>query len=218
VGPGPAPLTGQAWVRQVAIPGPPRGEWAFVDQPALGPLPEPLVERLRSPGGERGRLRSAVIAPDGKPTGESAPDELYLACLDAAVELVAARLEDETVREEPRSSGIVAMRLRTDGADVMLDIAPAVEEEGWLGRSIRVDLAALRLEGPDWHEPGPPEVEFGDATVTAAGRPVVLPCAVARWPFQRGPGEVVAASLPVSLPSAWLPGVPEPLLRVALRA
>lgn len=190
-------------MRQVALPRPAPGEWAVVNQPPLGPLPDDLAQRLRDPVGEPGALSSMVIGADDEPAGE-APDELYLDCLDAALALVAGRLDNELVREQPRNSGVVALRLRPG----VLEIAPALEEEGWLGRSLRVELDAVRLDG---EEAGEPDVEFGETTVTLAGRAIALPCAHAIWG-----AAATAATVPVTLPKAWLPGVPDQHISVLL--
>jgi hypothetical protein len=222
VGPGPAPLSEQAWVHQLAIARPPAGGWAVVDQPALGPLPEPLAARLRDPEGEPGVLHSTVIGADGQPTGGAAPDDLYLDCLDAATALVAQRLAEDVVVSEPQSSGVLLARLRVEQEDAVLDLGPALDEEGWQRRSIGVDLDGLRLgtrgdgRPPQWMEAEPREVEFGTARVELGGSALALPCASLRWPLPGG--RDVLAALEVTLPSTSLPGVPEPRVRLTLEA
>ena len=131
---------------------------------------------------------------DARPLAGEASAELYDACREAALTLVAERARDEIVAREPRSSGL--MLLRVSAAGDGLDIAPAIDEPAWRGRSIDVHLGS---------DDGAPT--FGTETVTLGAIATVLPCAHLR--FERAVG-----SIPVGLPKLYLPGAPDPLVHL----
>lgn len=176
-------------------------------------------------GPGRDDLASVAFAPGGDAIHGSARADLYDECLARAIELVARRMGEEIVAEDPTSSGLALLRLRSEGECAVLDLAPAVDTGGWRGRTVDVGLEEVALQWPDGRAvAGAPtdgrlEPEFGTATVELAGQRATLPCAHVRYSAAEGsdrPPQV--ASVPVTLPKLWLPGAPDPVLRLRLVA
>jgi hypothetical protein len=190
---GSAPLAHQGWLAQLAMPARHPGDWAAVSSIPLGAMSPELSARLRDPlGAGRPGLGSVAFRADGEALAGEASAELYGACREAALTLVAERARDPIVAREPRDSGLMLLRVSADGHG--LDIAPAIDEPAWRGRAIDVDLGG-----------GAGVPTFGIETVTLGAIATVLPCAHLR--FERAVG-----SIPVTLPKLYLPGVPEPLV------
>jgi hypothetical protein len=192
---GSPPLGHEAWLAQLAIPARHPGDWAAVSSIPLGGMGQELSARLRDPlGPGRPGLGSVAFRADGGALAGEASAELYDACQEAGLMLVAERARDEIVAREPRSSGLMLLRVSADGHG--LDIAPAIDEPAWRGRAIDVHLGS---------DAGVPT--FGAETVTLGAIATVLPCAHLR--FERAVG-----SIPVALPKLYLPGVPDPLVHL----
>jgi hypothetical protein len=222
---GSPPLTNEAWVSQVAVGARQPGGWAAVSASALSSLPEHIAAALIDPiGPSRDDLASVAFAQGGEAIHGSARADLYDACLAGALELVARRMGEEIVAEDPRS-GLALLRLRTEGEDVVLDLAPALDTDGWRGRMVDVGLEEVTLEWPGGRTvptspaDGTLEPAFGTATVELAGQRATLPCAHLRYSAAGGGDRPLqAASVPVTLPKLWLPGAPDPVLRLRLVA
>jgi hypothetical protein len=218
VGPPPAPLTGAPWLHQLAVTRGP-GAWAVASQPSLGPLSEPIAARLSDPFGPAGDVQSAVLGADGVRLSGEAADDLRDQCLEAALELVAGRLAQPI---EPREMGVVLMRLRAGGARASLDIAPAVDEEGWLGRAVHVDLRGARVR---WNAGASAPLEvasesFGEGTVTLGTAEMEIPIASLELALPEaavGRGDLRAA-IDVTLPTLWHAEVPEPVVTLGFEA
>ncbi len=208
VGPGSPPLTEQAWVNQFALAGEGPGAWAVACNVPLWELGAELAFRLRDPAGpSRPGLHSVVFTADGSALAGPASAVLYDECRTAALKLVAGRAQDEFVGREPRSSGIVLLRLRGHDDAFALDIAPAIDEPAWLGRPIAVDLDSI---GPLQGDPS-----FGTETITVMGCEATLPCARLRLAHSPACGEVTVR---LTLPKPWLPGAPDPIINLLLHA
>jgi hypothetical protein len=193
---GSPPLAHEAWLAQLAMPARQPGGWAAVCSIPLGGMGQDLSARLRDPiGPGRPGLRSVAFGADGWPLIGEASAELHDRCRAAALTLVAERARDELVAREPRSSGIMLLRVSIDRHG--LDIAPAIDEPAWRGRPIDVHLDS------DARAPA-----FGTATVTLGAIATMLPCAHLR--FARA-----VASIPVALPKLYLPGAPDPLVHLS---
>jgi hypothetical protein len=207
VGAGSPPLAHQAWVRQAAFAGHAPGAWAFAVAVPLWELGHEIASRLHDPAG-RGRpgLRSVAFGSDGSALEDEASAELYDACRSAAAELVATRMQDESFTLEPTRSGIALLRLRAEGGGLVLDLAPAIDEPGWLGRPIGIDVDAI---GALEKKP-----TFGTETVSLVGREAELPCALIRF---KGAGADRDATVRVTLPGVSLPGAPDPVVCLPLR-
>jgi len=101
-------------------------------------------------------------------------------------------LHEDTVREEPFSSGVLLARLRCDGDGAVLELAPAHVRGG--AAVISLPVARVR-SGGDWlplpggAQPVQVEVDLG------AGEPARLPAAAVPLPGADGEAE-----LDVSLP------------------
>ena len=193
---GSPPLAHEAWLAQLAIPARQPGGWAAVCSIPLGGMGQELSARLRDPiGPGRPGLSSVAFGADAGPLAGEASADLYDRCRAAAVALVAERARDELVAREPRSSGLMLLRVSADGHG--LEIAPAVDEPAWRGRAIDVHL------GSDAGAPA-----FGTETVTLGAIATMLPCAHLRL-------ERAVASIPVALPKLYLPGAPDPLVHLS---
>jgi hypothetical protein len=193
---GSPPLAHEAWLAQLAMPARQPGGWAAVCSIPLGGMGQDLSARLRDPiGPGRPGLRSVAFDADGRPLIGEASAELHDRCRAAALTLVAERARDELIAREPRSSGLMLLRVSIDRHG--LDIAPAIDEPAWRGRPIDVHLDS---------DAGAPA--FGTATVTLGAIATMLPCAHLR--FARA-----LASIPVALPKLYLPGAPEPLVHLS---
>lgn len=218
-GPGPHPVTENAWLHQLALPQT-ADRWAIASQPPLGPLPRPLTDELRSPVGSPDEgICSAVVDADGSRIG-SASGRLREASIAAGLALIGARLGQDFVRETPRESGIVLLRLRRAGPDTLLDIAPAIDQNGWLGRSVLVDLRGAQVVGVSGDvvgriEPGPPQ--FGATQVTIGAHSCGLPVASlpVSHPELTGDATVTVA---ITLPTLIHRDAPEPVVALRLRA
>jgi hypothetical protein len=223
---GSPPLTRQAWVGQIAIGPQEAGSWAAVSATALASLPEHLAAALADPiGPGRDGLGSVAFAQEGEALEGSTRADLFDDCLAGALELVARRMGEEIVAGDPRASGLALLRLRTDGEHAVLDFAPALDADGWRGRSVDVRLEEVTLRRPDagavaaMPPSGRLEPEFGTAIVELAGREAKLPCAHVRYvAADDGDGPIEAAEVPVALPKLWLPGAPEPVVHLLLTA
>jgi hypothetical protein len=209
VGPGSPPFTEQAWVTQVAVAGGEPAAWAVASNVPLWELGPELASSLRDPTGpDRPGLHSLAFARDGSAIAGPASAELYDACRTAAFKLVAGRAQNEFVVREPRTSGIVLLRLRIHDDALALDLAPAIDEPAWRGRPIDVDLDSIGpvLEG---------EPTFGTETMAVMGREATLPCAHVRFAGAPAGRE---ATVRLTLPKPWLPGAPDPIVNLLLHA
>ena len=108
-------------------------------------------------------------------SGEAA-DDLRAQCLEAALELVAGRLAQPI---ESREMGVVLLRLRAGNARASLDIAPAADEDGWLGRAVHVDLRGARVR---WNAGASAPLKvagtsFGEGTVMLGTAELEIPIA-----------------------------------------
>jgi len=218
VGPPPAPLTGGAWLHQLAVSQGP-GAWAVASQPSLGPLPDRIAEALQDPFGAPGDARSAVLRADGERLPGDAAGELRAGCLESALELVARRLAEPI---EPRESGVLLLRLRTDGSRLHLDIAPAIDEDGWLGRAVLVDLRRAVLR---WNGGGSAPLErvgetFAEGTAALGSARLELPFASLELavPDAAMSAGGLRAAVDVTLPTLWHSEVPEPVVTLKLEA
>jgi hypothetical protein len=192
---GSPPLAHEAWLAQLAIPARQPGGWAAVSSIPLSEMGQELSARLRDPiGPGHPGLSSVAFGADGGRLAGEASAELYDLCQAVALTLVAGRAREEIVAREPRSSGLMLLRVSADGHG--LDIAPAMDEPAWRGRLIDVHLRS---------DAGAPT--FGTETVTLGAVATVLPCAQLR--FERAVG-----SIPVGLPKLYLPGAPDPLVHL----
>jgi len=218
VGPPPAPLSGGAWLHQLALSQGP-GAWAVASQPSLGPLPDPVAERLRDPFGPAGDARSAVLRADGERVPGDAADDLRTACVDSALGLVARRLAEPI---EPGESGVLLFRLRADGARAQLDFAPAKQGDGWLGRSVLVDLRGAELW---WNGGGAAPLDrvgesFGRAAASLGDAELELPVASLELAVPESAARAggLRVALDVTLPTLWHAGVPEPVVTLEVAA
>ena len=192
---GSPPLAHEAWLAQLAIPARHPGDWAAACSIPLRGMGEELSRRLRAPTGPgRPGLGSVAFGADVRPIAGEASAELYDACRAAALTLVAERTRDEIVAREPRSSGLMLLRVSADRHG--LDIAPAIDEPAWRGRAIDVHLAT---------DAGAPT--FETKTISLAAMTTVLPCAHLRF-------ERAVDSIPIRLPKLYLPGAPDPLVHL----
>jgi hypothetical protein len=123
--PGPPTAPG-TWPRQVVHSAAEPGGWAFANLPRLGPLPDELIERLADLG-EGGALPALALDRAGEIVATGSADDLHDDCLRATSRLIASRLDQPIVRENPYSSGLVLARIR-DGS--VLDLAPAMVRDG----------------------------------------------------------------------------------------
>jgi hypothetical protein len=85
----------------------------------------------------------------------------------------------------------------------VIDIAPAIDEGGWLGRSVLVDLGPI----------DPAQAQFSTTAVSIGGGTVGLPTASLAL---AEPRESVAVT--VTLPTLIHHGAPEPVVVLRLRA
>jgi hypothetical protein len=182
--------------------------WGVACTVPLWELGPELAARLADPAGTaRPGLHSVAFAADGSPLPGAAGAELYDACRAAAVELIAARAQNDVVAREPRESGIVLLRLGLDDGALTLDLAPAADEPAWRGRPIDVDLDSI---GPVDGDP-----EFGARSVAIAGHEATLPCARVRFAITDGAAPVTVR---LTLPTLHLPGAPDPVVNLSLDA
>lgn len=192
---GSPPRTREAWLAQLAIPPQHPGGWAAACSIPLHEMGEGLSAQLRAPTGPgRPGLGSVAFGADATPLAGEASAVLYDACRAAALTLVAERTRDEIVAREPRSSGLMLLRVSADGH--RLDLAPAIDEPAWRGRPI------------DVHLPGDSgALTFDTESVTLAAITTVLPCAHLRF-------ERTVDVIPIGLPRLHLPGAPDPLIHL----
>ena len=146
--PGPPTTPGVRWVQTLVQHA---HGWTIVNVTPLGPLPDAVAARLGSAD------RVARLGEDLDPD--------YEASRPAAIALVAARLRERIVAEDPFASGIVLAR-RAEGT---LTLAPALVSD--TGRPVISLEAASVFAGA---KPGEVDVDLG------AGAPARLPAAVLR--------------------------------------
>ena len=196
---------------QFAVSAPAADGWAIACSVPLMPIDPEVARRLAGPpgAGSRDALRSlrfpsdrgapAVSADPGLPAdlGLSADPALYDACREEALRLVADHLQSEQARRQPQTSGVLALRSRRHAGELVIDLAPAIEEPDWLARQIALDFAHL-AEAEH-------EVTFGSEVISIGRRDVALPSARMRFADTTDPPE----DLRMVLPGVWLPGAPE---------
>jgi hypothetical protein len=126
---GPSPLSHQSWLTRLVAGRPGPGQWAVVNQPPLGPLPEDLVAQMRaaSPleGQDRGRrlmtLDGEEVLAEG---GWESDDPLFRRVLEASNTLTMRRARQAGVSQDPAHSGLSLIRLQVRRSLVVLVTAP----------------------------------------------------------------------------------------------
>ena len=199
------------------------GDWAALSATPLRALDAELAHALREPIG-RGRegLESVAFGASGDPIEGSAAAELYDAAMAQALTLVAARMGDAGVIEDPSASGLVLLRLEAQPDAVVLEFAPALAGDGWRGRAVDVEVDELTLiRGADAgaRAAAVGEPEFSTVSVQLDGVQAALPVARLRYEASgaRGPSRW-GAQVTARLPKLWLPGAPDPVLDLRLEA
>jgi hypothetical protein len=158
-----------------------------------GPGPPTLpgqewLQALGLPSAAAGGWGVAARVPLG-PLADATPE--------AALSLVAARLRERIVSEDPFVSGVLVARLRAGAGRVALDLAPAsVTESGvatsLLVQSVAFDREKLTVESAE-------SLTATEHAVSLSGEsPVRLPGATLEWPF-----EASAARLALRMPEAY---------------
>ena len=118
--------------------------------------------------------------------------------------------------------GVVLMRLRADGARASLDIAPAIAEDGWLGRAVLVDLPGARLR---WNAAASAPLEvvgesFGEDRAALGAAELELPIASLELALpEAAVGQAdLRAAIDVTLPTLWHAELPEPVVTLEVEA
>jgi hypothetical protein len=165
VGPGPQASASDVWPRQLVQSPATNGGWAVASLPRLGPLTARLTAKLRPPiplePEDDGSLSVAVLDPTGdviEQRGRIASDPLYDDCRREAIDLLAGRLRQRTVRTDPLSAGSLLVRIRVDGDQLLVDLAPAVAS----GRTCVTGIPVVAIT-PGRHTGG--QQEFSDRNI-----------------------------------------------------
>ena len=178
----------------------------MVNLPALGALPDDLVEQLGATGGDEDVVvaeRDATLA-----------DELYDSCVQAALALVGRRLAEPVVAAEPFSSGVLLARSVPGGlAAAAIELAPAIVSSE--GPVVGVPLLIDQIE----------QLASGSVAISLGGaEPATLPSVSISPPPElardASPSLELAVpdlTLPAELLDRWRPSArDDPSLRLAL--
>jgi hypothetical protein len=212
-GPAPTRRTDPVWPgAMVQTPVRP-GAWAVVNLPRLGALPASLSDSLRAAASTADGGEDRVLSP--APLSLTILDEnhdlvterhhldqdpLYEACRRAALEIVQRRLREETVAENPPSSGVLLARLHGTREGSLLQIAPALLRGG-----IAVTAFVLERVSCDGVELAGPRDAAADVEVTLlGGQAATLPAATFEPPVASPLGATVELTLPELHLPPWL--------------
>jgi hypothetical protein len=216
VGPGPQTSAGDVWPRQLVQSPATNGGWGVASLPRLGRLTAGLTAQLRPPiplePEDDGSLSVAVLDRTGDVIDRRsriASDPLYDDCRREAIDLLARRLRQRTVRTDPLSAGSLLVRIRIDGDRLLLDLAPAVASgrTGVTGIPVVAITPGLHAGGQqrfsdrniDPHELEPSPAEF-DVTLDQASEGIgALPGIILPLPVDRIDGSAGAVLARVEL-------------------